>query len=215
MEILGKIFGSEAKVKIMRLFLMNPDMFQDARDVSRRTRINIKRARRELDNLAKIGLLKKRAIIKEIGKDYGRSRKKKRRKKSNKKISWVLNENFLFIKELRNLLVNSALIKEEDIISRLSRSGRLKLVILCGVFVQRWNSRIDLLVVGDKLKSKVLGSVVKGLESEIGRELQYASLETADYQYRLTMCDKLMRDVFDYPHEIILDKIGAKLVSKA
>ena len=69
-------------------------------------------------------------------------------------------------------------------------------------------SRTDLVIVGSHLKRTSIARVVKDLEAEIGKELNYAVLETPDFQYRLNACDKFVRDIFDYPHHIILDKIG-------
>ena len=67
---------------------------------------------------------------------------------------------------------------------------------------------VDLLVVGDNLRKGTIENIVKTIESEIGREIRYAFFETADFQYRLGIYDKLIRDILDFPHEKILDKLG-------
>ena len=59
------------------------------------------------------------------------------------------------------------------------------------------------------MKKNTLSSVIKSIEAELGKELTYAYFETQDYQYRLSMYDKLIRDVLDYPHQVLLDKISA------
>ena len=46
------------------------------------------------------------------------------------------------------------------------------------------------------------------LEAELGREIRYAFFTTPDFRYRLGVYDRLLRDVFDYPHRVLLDKIG-------
>ena len=50
-----------------------------------------------------------------------------------------------------------------------------------------------------------------GVEAEIGKELTFASFETADFHYRLGMYDKLIRDILDYPHQKLLDKLNMNL----
>jgi hypothetical protein len=70
--------------------------------------------------------------------------------------------------------------------------------------------RADLLIVGNNLKRNVIDRVIKNLEAEIGRELAYAVMETGDFNYRLAACDKFIRDVLDYPHSVIIDKIGLR-----
>jgi hypothetical protein len=52
------------------------------------------------------------------------------------------------------------------------------------------------------------------MEAEIGKELVFASFETADFHYRLGMYDKLIRDILDYPHQKLLDKLNIGLNSK-
>ena len=50
--------------------------------------------------------------------------------------------------------------------------------------------------------------VIRSIEAEIGKELRYASFETPDFRYRLGMYDKLVRDILDFPHKKVVDKIG-------
>ena len=45
---------------------------------------------------------------------------------------------------------------------------------------------------------------VRRLEAEIGAELTYATFETKEFIYRLNMYDKLVRDILDFPHEVVL-----------
>jgi hypothetical protein len=49
------------------------------------------------------------------------------------------------------------------------------------------------------------------LESEIGRELRYALLTTQEFFYRLNMNDHLLRDVLDYNHRIMFDRLDIGL----
>jgi len=62
--------------------------------------------------------------------------------------------------------------------------------------------------VGDKLKRGAVDRVIKTMEAEVGRELVYAVFDTADFLYRLNAYDKFIRDVLDYPHEKIIDKLN-------
>ena len=83
-----------------------------------------------------------------------------------------------------------------------------KLIIVAGVFIQEKESRADILIVGDNVKRTSLENTIKTLESEIGKELRYAYFTTDDFRYRLNMYDKLTRDILDYPHKTVLDKLG-------
>ena len=69
-------------------------------------------------------------------------------------------------------------------------------------------SRADILIVGDHIKKSSLDNTIKKLESEIGKELRYVCFSIEDFKYRLSMFDKLIRDILDYPHKKILNRLG-------
>ncbi len=80
--------------------------------------------------------------------------------------------------------------------------------MLSGFFVGMIEPQVDLLVVGDTIDERVLKTSVHSLEAELGREIRYAAFATTDFRYRLEVYDRLLRDVFDYPHRVLIDKIG-------
>ena len=61
---------------------------------------------------------------------------------------------------------------------------------------------------GDYLKPGKIDTIVRKIESEIGRELRYSICDTGDFVYRLNAYDKFVRDILDYPHDKVIDKIG-------
>ena len=204
MDILGKLFGSESKVRIMRLFLFNPEMPFDLETIAERAKTTLSVARHEVAALRKGRFIKGRAFIKRVLKKNGAKRNGVRRKIGG----WALNPAFPYLRQLRNLLIDSGLIKGDELVRKLSGAGRLKLVILAGIFIQNDDSRVDVLVVGDHLRRGTLVNSMRGIEAEIGKELRYAAFETNEFRYRLGMYDKLVRDILDYPHRTVLDKIG-------
>ncbi len=189
METLSKLFGSETKVKIMRLFLFNPETVFDVNDIAERTKADISKVRRELSNIEKTDLVKRKTA------------------KTGRK-GFALNSQFHYLLQLQNFLINSEPLHPREIVSKLSRLGAMKLILTAGVFIQEPESRVDLLIVGDHVKKASLDNTIKTLESEIGKELRYAYFTTEDFKYRISMCDKLTRDILDYPHKKILNKLG-------
>lgn len=197
MEILGKLLGGVPRVKLMRLFLLNPDQAFDAADAAERSRTQAAVARRAFREFATISLIRKKSFTKEWVDGRGIERKKRVQ-------GFCLNPEFPYIKELRNLLVEGEFFKHADIARRIKPAGRVQLLVISGIFIQNSESRLDLLIVGDNLKKSYITKTVQVLESELGKELAYAVFETADFKYRISMYDKLLRDVFDYPHERLL-----------
>lgn len=204
METLTKLFGNAAKVKIIKQFLFNPNTPFGISDIADRTKESESKVRKEINLLAKMRLVKRKVFSKTI---YN----KKKSKITQKKVrvnGWLLNSNFEYLVPLQSFLINVNHLSPKDISRKLNRGGNLKLVITSGVFIQDPESRVDLLVVGDHLKKGVIDSTIKTIESEIGKDIRYAVFETPDFQYRLGLYDKLIRDILDSPHEKILNKLG-------
>lgn len=190
METLSKIFGSETKVKIMRLFLFNPEKVFDTANIADRVNADVSKVRREVNNLEKMGLVRRKVT------------------KNGTRKGLSLNSQFSYLTSLQNFLINVEPLNGKEIARRIGRLGTIKLLIVSGVFIQEYESRIDLLVVGDGVKKAALAHTIKILESEIGKELKYAYFTTQDFNYRLSMFDKLVRDILDYPHRKIVNKLG-------
>ena len=92
--------------------------------------------------------------------------------------------------------------------ARLKHVGKLKLLVASGVFLRHDDRPIDLLIVGDKLDVPAMQKTISIMESEIGRELRYALFTTDDFLYRIKMYDKLIRDVFEFPHQKLINQLG-------
>ena len=193
MEILEKIFGSEGKVKIMKLFIFNPTQAFDTKSIAKKTKVREAGVKREINQLVKISLLRKKEV----------------RNNSGRKVNgWMLNPAFAYLDPLRDFLLHISPFTNDEVVRRLAKAGRLKLVVVSGVFIHEWEVRVDILIIGDKLKRNLIEKTIKEVESEMGKEIQYAVLDTEDFAYRLGVGDKLIRDIFDYPHKIIFNKIG-------
>ncbi len=198
--ILEKLFGSQERVKILRLFLLNRNSIFESADVVRRSKVAKNKATRELSILKGIGFIKQKSAYLEKSNKKGVSKKVRIK-------GWQINLSFPFLTPLERLLFNAELFKDGDLIKRFRNAGKLKLIITSGIFINEEGSRADLLIVGDYIKKPVLDNIVKTIESEIGRELNYGVFETEDFIYRLSVCDKFVRDVLDYTHRKIYNRM--------
>lgn len=206
MESLGKIFGSNNRVKIMRLFLFNESTAFDIDDITQRSRVKKDQARKEITMLLKIGFLKKKQFSKKL---LVPTKKKdtKPTYKTVKKQGWVLNKKFRLIQPLQTLLLDSELVHEKEMVKRLRKAGTISLLVLSGIFTKDDNRKLDILIVGKKLKRDILAKEVSIIESEIGRELRYTFFTESEFKYRLSMYDKLVRDVIENEHIRLIHNI--------
>jgi hypothetical protein len=186
---LVKLFGSAARTKLLRLFLFNPRQSWSIAEAATHAAVDVSVARSEIKLFQTIGLVK----------SAGR-----------RGSSYTLNTNFEYTAALQSLLLNAPA-RAADLFDRLHSAGSLKLIITAGIFVGEWEGRADLFIVGDRINERKLRAKIRTLESELGKELRYAVLTTPDFLYRLNMNDKLVRDVFDYTHMIVHDRLNIGL----
>jgi len=185
---LTKLIGSSARLKTLRLFVFNQDVSLTVSDIALRTKLSKEIVRRELVDLVASGLVRKKGSISSV--------------------RYQTNTRFEQLGALDSFIRGTTGVHPKSMITTLRRAGALRLVALSGLFTGILESQIDLLVVGDNLDERILAIAVRSLEAELGREIRYASFTTADFRYRLGVYDRLLRDVFDYPHRLLVDKIG-------
>ena len=185
MDSLGKVFGTPARLKLLRLFFFNDDLAFTIKDSAFRTRITESAARKEIALLLSAGVI---------------------RKKAGKRAQYQADPKFPHFTALQAFLRDSTEISDAKIITKLKKSGTLRQITLSGVFTGAVEPKIDIIVVGDRLDDRALTIAVRSLEAELGRELRYASFTAQDFRYRVGVYDRLVRDVFDYPHRTIFEK---------
>jgi len=188
MEPIAKLFGSHARLKTIRLFMFNKDSVFTVSEIADRTKLSKDSARREAAELLSTGLVRKKGL--------------------GSPTRYQTNPRFEQLDALDAFIRDTTSVRPQSMIASLRRAGTLRLVALSGFFIGVLESQIDLLIVGDRLDEKVLSKAVRSLEAELGREIRYASFTTEDFRYRLGVYDRLLRDVFDYPHRLLVDKIG-------
>lgn len=197
---LSILFGSTARVKLLRFFLFNPSKEFTFDDMSRRARLVRRTARTEIVALEKAGVIASRM----------RPMALPGRNKKTKVLTYSLNKKFPELQALQTFLFETAPIDGKNLLKHLRKAGVVDFVVVTGVFVREFEQRLDVLLAMKKLSQSRVESAIRSLESEIGIEIRFAAMTSEELLYRVGMYDKLTRDVFDYRHQILIDKIGVK-----
>ncbi len=174
--MLEQIFGSKARVKILKTFLSKPEQNYYTRQLSRDLKLQVNSVRRELENLKKIDL------IKEV-KEEGQVREKK-----NDKKYYRANKDFILFLELKNLFSKANLISCQEFLKNLEESHKIKLLILSGIFTGDTNALTDILIIG-KINKKHFIKELELLENDLNKEVNYTIMDEDEYQYRLDIHD--------------------------
>ncbi len=183
--MLEQLFGSRTRVKLLRLFLTNPTTSYFVRELTRKIDEQLNSVRRELANLAGLGVLTTND-------------------QSDKKY-YQLNNKFVLAEELKNLLVKSQLLVEEDLIKRLKAAGKIKLLVLTGLFTGAKQSATDILVAG-KVDHGLVVRAVERYQREVGRELNFTILSVREYKERHNLGDKFLLTIMNGPKLVVLDE---------
>ena len=194
--MLAKLFGSVARVKILKLFLLNPDSSYFIREVSRRLNLQLNAVRRELENLEKIGLLTSHQGSDEEH-DGGRTDRK----------FYQADKDCVLFNEIRELIIKAQILSEKDFTTKLRKLGTIKLLILSGLFLNDKQAPVDMLIVGEFSKEKV-AKLVRELESELVTEVNYAVLTEEEYRYRQQVTDVFLYAVLESKKIVVIDERG-------
>jgi hypothetical protein len=171
--MLKRLFTSNTRVKLLTVFLTNPDSEFFIRELTRKLEEQINSVRRELDNLKKLGLLKT--------------------KSRNRKKYFVVNKGFIAYHELRSIVLKAAS-DRENIARKLMTFGELDVIVLSGLFVDR-ETPIDLLMVGDVDRKRLESYFTNELETK--RPVRFSIMGREEYLYRRKCKDRFLSDIMD------------------
>lgn len=195
-HILEKLFDSHIKIRLFKLFLRNPDVVFSYDQIHNKLLVKTNEERelkRELRKLRDIEFVfeKKKSTKKESGYVYS------------------LNPDFTFFNEIKNLIFRSSPVDQQKLTEKIHGLGKVRLAVLSGVFMGAQSgvsTRTDMLVVSDVISERRFTTFIKNVEAEVGVDIKYTLLSTEEYEYRVKMFDRFLRDVFEKPHAILIGK---------
>lgn len=203
MEHLSKLFGTPARVKLLRLFLFNPERVYDRETVVKFARITPETASKELSALARADVVYRKNFFKEVPRPGSKVSKKR------KTIGWVLNQKYIHLSSLTHFMRESLSVTENELGKRFKGTGNVRLLVLSGFLTGNNEGVLDILIVGERLKEQLIKNAIQSLEAECGQEIRYMVLTTDEYQYRRRVRDKFLRDIMDFPHQEVVNRLAA------
>lgn len=129
-------------------------------------------------------------------------------------VSYVLNTEFEFFEELRDLILKSSYTEKKEITQQVRRLGIIKLAVIAGIFLDKESKdpmSADLLIVCEDVNMRRWKGFLKSLESDVGKEIKFAIMDKEEFVYRLSMFDRFVRVLLEGPHEVLIDKLGIEL----
>ncbi len=187
LALFDSLFGSKARSRLIRFFLLNPGAEFTTSEVSEKTLIPRGEASRELVRLTKM-----RLVI-----EHTRKGKK----------SFSVNEDFPFYTELKSLVSKLNVHAQSQIFRKLKIVGEVKLVLISGLFLNYPKSKVDMIMVVNNVNRTKLKHAIAHLEAEVGKEIRFVLMNMEELHYRLNMLDRFFIEFLEAPYEEVANKV--------
>jgi hypothetical protein len=174
MASLRDFFLSKVRIKLLKIFLQNPDEIYYVRELVRMCAEEINAVRRELLRMDSNGM-----VFKE---------------KRGNRLYYGFKKDYLYFNELVQLVAKSTGLGGKVIKER-NRIGKIKFAILSGKYVRHLPHKetdVELMVVGEVVMSQI-STLVEEFEKETNRVINYSVMTKEDFEFR-----KKRRDPFLY-----------------
>lgn len=192
--MIDALFGSKTRVKLLHLFLNNPNRAFYVREITRKIDEQINSVRRELANMLSVGIIKSDS--------------------SNNRLYYEINQEYQHYQPLRAIFADAHLQSEvaasgevNDWSKRLKPLGDLRVAIFSGSLVRGSSSEVDVLLAGDVNKTQAK-RFMKELEEEEGRSLNYTIMSYEDFYYRLSIKDRFITTITAGKFTVLQDTEG-------
>ena len=189
--MIDSLFGSKTRVKLLHLFLNNPEKSFYVREITRTIDEQINSVRRELANMVSVGIVQQDAI--------------------DNKLYYSVNEDYPYIKPLtaifsdKNTEGGTGATSGVSWKDSLGRMRGLRLAIISGKLVAGSSSSVDLLLVGDDMSAVTIKNLVKKIEKDRKIEINYAVISYDDFYYRMSVKDRFIMDIIRNKHSVLVD----------
>lgn len=189
--MIDSLFGSKTRVKLLHLFLNNPEKSFYVREITRMIDEQINSVRRELANMVSVGIVQQDAI--------------------DNKLYYSVNEDYPYIKPLaaifsdKNTEGGAGAAGGVSWKDSLGRMRGLRLAIISGKLVVGSSSAVDLLLVGDDMSAVTIKNLVKKIEKDRKIEINYAVISYDDFYYRMSVKDRFIMDIIRNKHSVLGD----------
>ncbi len=194
--MLEHLFGSTTRVKLLRAFYTNPERAYFVRELSRAVDTQLNAVRRELLNLVNLGMIKPVEFGESKEEEIGTERSK----------YYKVDTEFFLFEEMTALLNKTQLAEEKNFVEMLKkRAGKLKLLVMSGIFTGDTESGTDILLVGD-VKVVPLAKAIRDFEKFMNRPIRYTVLDEKEFSERREIGDRFLYGVLEGKRVIALDE---------
>jgi len=191
-------------VKILKQTLLHPNIDFSPKKMAKNLNTAVASIKRELENLEKFGLLLSQEVqnaskVSESKSTKASEKKIKKKAKLKKPLiekMYRINTDFVLYSEVKALIMKSQILYEKDFVEKIKEIGKVKVLIFAGFFVNDDASSVDLLIVGQLNKQKLI-KMINELEGDLGREVNYTIMSEKEFKYRSDVTDVFLYSILE------------------
>ncbi len=189
--MIDALFGSKTRVKLLHLFLNNPNRSFYVREITRKIDEQINSVRRELANMLTVGII--------------------RSDTANNRLYYEVNQKYPFYEPFRAIFADGSTavkaaseVESSDWGSKLKLLGDVRLAILSGKLVRGSSSDVDVMIAGDVNKAQ-LKKFISEIEEDENIQINYTVLSYEDFYYRLSIKDRFISEILNNKYALLRD----------
>lgn len=188
-KILDILLGSETRARTLKFFFRHTGETFRIGEVARRILQNYNTTASYIADLEKIGVLKKTSG-------------------SGSSSLYMVNTQFPNYTSLREFTLQVFPVSTTQTAQEIKETGRIRLALLEGIFLNQEGSSIDLFLVADDIDEKKFKEFITQLEAQVGKELNYTSMDTAEFTYRYNIYDRFVRNIIKKQNIKLVDNLS-------
>lgn len=174
------------RLKILTYFLRRPAERGGAPDVAAVLRVSRDAVQRELAALEHLGIL--------------------RHKKSGRTKSYSADMRHPLAASFAHFVADALTPSDKAVAEIFRPVSGVQMVVSSGLLQGEPKSPVDLLIVAKHSSARMVAGAVKKVEVLSALPIRFAVLSAAEYHERRQAYDRLLRDVFEYKHAVVLER---------
>ncbi len=180
-DILDSKYGSE----LLAFLLLAPARSYSSKELSKRLHISEKTLANVLREFTQDSIIKQ----------FNRDRVK----------LYIINQKHKLLPEIKASLIKNQKPYDDELFGAISKLGDIKGAFLSGAFTGQPQLPVDLLIVG-KVALPKLDTFLKQCKTMMGIDIHYSIMTPDEFDLRRNTFDRFIKDIFDYPHIVVVDK---------
>ncbi|MBU6310816.1 hypothetical protein KGO06_02685 [Patescibacteria group bacterium] len=181
---LSKLFATPLRIKLVKLFALERGAYRAAAVASQ---LGAPRASvaAEISSLHRLGIV--------------------RRVRTPQGLEFVWNSDYAHALSLQQFII-AVTTPTDQVVQRSFKPLSPYLVVVAGTLADETRGAVDILIVTKRPQDPRIGKVVKRLEATTAVPIRYAVLEVGEYIARREGFDRMLRDIFDFRHRVIIGR---------